>query len=600
MIKNFERRQSVAERRSSNAGSSFSNTPTPMVVPHLAGLEEPVTEPKPDVVDVLIAGTGMVESVLASALSWQGSNVLHIDQNDYYGDTCATLTVDQIKEWVERVNAGKLKSYTNAKLYVSTSVGRRFQSRDFGIDISQKLLFANSDLLSILIKSRVHQYLEFQSLSSFHTFENDSFEKLTNSKEEIFTDNSLPLMTKRNLMRFIKFVLDFETHPEIWEEYKDKPINVFLIEKFKLEAAQVYELIFSIGLCYNFETETPKALQRIRRYLTSFDVYGPFPVLYSKYGGPGEVSQGFCRSAAVGGATYQLRQKIASYDVNSKCVTFEDGSKVTVTEKVIVSPTQAPINASNVPEERYEIHRMVGIVEKSCSEWFAEGESAAVVVFPPGSLKTNNKQVVQAIILGSHSETCPAGTSIWYLTSIEQGAQGETDLDAALEALENSLIRESSDEITNNNDLIQFTPNGQAIVNSVKLGQSFKEYVPREKLEYIMKFYYKQHTSIPPFNIVKPSFFEHNDSKQLVDTNDYGIIYTPMPSAEISYDEIVTAARVLFEGIVGSDDDFFQMDFEDEDEQNPADFENAITEGTSDNDDIVMSDVGEPAGQMEI
>lgn len=388
-----ERRPSMAERRP----SIFAHALTPLVVPHLAGIEDPLPATTPEKVDVLIAGSGMVESVLAAALAWQGSTVLHIDKNDYYGDTAATLTVDQIKRWVNEINDGKIPYYENAKLYVSTEIGNgKYNSRDFGIDISPKILFTKSDLLSILVKSRVHQYLEFQSLSNFHTYENDSFEKLTNTKQEIFVDQKLPLMTKRNLMKFIKFVLNWEEQPEIWKPFAEKSIAEFLIEKFKLERAQVFELIFSIGLCYNIETKVPEALQRIRRYLTSFDVYGPFPVLYSKYGGPGELSQGFCRSAAVGGATYKLNETLVSYNATTKEAVFADGSKVSVMEKVIMSPTQVNQNSKNVPEQPYQIHRLTCIVEKDCKEWFSEGESAAMVVFPPGSLKSGNKQVVQA------------------------------------------------------------------------------------------------------------------------------------------------------------------------------------------------------------
>ena len=38
-------------------------------------------------------------------------------------------------------------------------------------------MFCQSDLLSLLIKSRVYRYLEFQSLSNFHVFENDDFQQ---------------------------------------------------------------------------------------------------------------------------------------------------------------------------------------------------------------------------------------------------------------------------------------------------------------------------------------------------------------------------------------------------------------------------------------
>ncbi|QLL34137.1 hypothetical protein HG536_0F04630 [Torulaspora globosa] len=603
-----ERRPSMAERRPVLSNSSS------IVVPHLAGIEDPLPDSTPDKVDVLIVGTGMVESVLAAALSWQGSKVLHIDKNDHYGDSSATMTVDQIKRWVNQVNEGEYpKCYSNAKLYVSTSIenGRgRFASRDFGLDLAPKILFAKSDLLSVLVNSRVHQYLEFQSLSSFHTYENDSFEKLTNTKQEIFTDQNLPLMTKRNLMKFIKFVLNWEEQPEIWEPYSNRPIGDMLVEKFKLDKPQVFELMFSIGLCYNMHTKTPEVLQRIRRYLSSFDVYGPFSVLYSKYGGPGELSQGFCRSAAVGGAMYKLNESLASYDPSSKIAYFNDGSKVSVTEKVVISPTQAPKYNQNAPEQKYEIHRLTCIVEKSCEEWFTEGESAAVVVFPPGSLKSGNQEVVQSFILGSGSETCPKGTSIWYLSTTQQGPRAEMDLDAALEAMEASIVRESSSDLENDESILRFGPNGEPVINSVRLGQSFKEYVPREKIQFLLKLYHIQYTSTPPFAVVDPSLFDINreDSERLIPgASDNGVLYTAMPSAEISYDEVVTAAKVLYEKIVGSDDDFFDLDFEDGDDAaiSKTDFENAIEDDEDDEDAEMSVGVGrsgtaECIGEMEI
>ncbi|CCE64509.1 hypothetical protein TPHA_0H03060 [Tetrapisispora phaffii CBS 4417] len=615
---NAERRPSVAERRSSFLSGSLQNSMNIPVVPHLAGIEDPLPETTPDKVDVLIAGTGMVESVLAAALAWQGSSVLHIDKNDYYGDTSATLTIDQISNWVNEVNSGTSSlsvCYTNAKLYISKSLrhSNTYVSRDFGIDLSPKILFAKSDLLSILVKSRVHQYLEFQSLSNFHTYENDSFEKLTNTKQEIFTDQNLSLMSKRNLMRFIKFVLVWDEQPEIWQQYAEKPISDFLVEKFKLENNQLYELIFSIGLCYNLDVKTPNALQRIRRYLTSFDVYGPFPVLYSKFGGPGELSQGFCRSAAVAGSTYKLNSQLLSFNPTTKEAVFKDGSKIKVEERVIVSPTQAPLDSKNIPKQEYEVHRLTCIVEKSCSEWFGEGESAAVVVFPPNSLKSNNRTVVQAFIVGSGTESCAKGTCIWYLSTVETGPRAELDLDAALEALERSIIRESSTDLENENDLIQLGPNGQTIINSVKLGQSFKEYIPREKVQFLLKLYYTQFTSTPPFDVVTPSVFEFSkewpkDSSLLVPgASDNNIVYTSMPCAEISYDDVITAAKVLYEKIVGSDDDFFDVDFEDEDiptYQNNGDvqYQNTFEEDDEEDEardmDIVENE--EPMGEMEI
>lgn len=554
----------MAERRSSVTQESGGTHPQrrPSVVPHLAGLEKPIPESIPDQFDVVIAGTGLAESVLAAALAWQGTNVLHIDANSYYGDSTATLTIDQLKQWVQNVNSNKVQGYKDALLYIPS--GNELSARDFGIDLTPNILFCKSDLLSLLIKSRVYKYLEFQPLSSFHFYENDNFEKMTSTKQDIFTNQTLSLVTKRSLMKFIKFALDWEAHPEIWEPYKKKSIETFLSEHFKLEKTQIFELIFSIGLCNNNEIQTPEALLRIKRYLVSFDVYGNFPVMYSKYGGAGEISQGFCRSAAVAGTTYKLNTRLVSFDPKTKIAQLSDDSKIHVNEQIIISPSQAPTGSKFKPKQQYQIQRLTAVVKKECTQWFQDGESAAIVVFPTGSLDSNNKHAVQAIIMGDGTGITAKGTCVWYMSTIETGDQGRKDLEAALQNMENSILRESSDLDTQ--DFLDDTHTGA--LNSVKLGQSFRDFVPKEKIQYLLKFYYVQMTSIPHAGVVVPEQYRKNSIyvEEDVDAPDRGVIYSSLPSSEISYDGVITAAKVLYEKIVGSDDDFFDVDFEDDED----------------------------------
>ena len=167
-----ERRKSVAERRPSVPYIA-------PVIPHLAGLEKPQEHSlKMDHCDVLIMGTGLVESILAAALSWQGVEILHIDNKQYYGDLTSTLTIDQLKKWCMEVNQGKVQHFHDAQFYMpGGKLKDQFHSKDYGIDLTPKIMFAQSDLLSLFIKSRVFKYFEFQSLSIFQVFENDYFNK---------------------------------------------------------------------------------------------------------------------------------------------------------------------------------------------------------------------------------------------------------------------------------------------------------------------------------------------------------------------------------------------------------------------------------------
>lgn len=545
----------------------------------------------PQEYDILIAGTGLVHAILASALSWQGLNVLHIDTNPWYGDTSATLSIDELKQWVNKVNnPGNNKNqevgFFDAQLYMPNKY--RISSNSYGIDICPKIMFAQSDMLALLVKSKVHKYLEFQSLSSFHVFENDSFEKLmNNSRLDIFADPSLSLQMKRTLMKFIKFVINLQDNKPTWLPYSDQPIHKFLTENFKLNDTQINEIIFSLALCFSKNLNTLEALQRVRRYLVSFDVYGNFPVIYSKYGGPGELAQGFCRSAAVAGSTYMLNTSIKN--IQKDIVTLSDDTQVKVKEQIVVSPTQlnTPTKSVNLDtkgeakeanteqqsdvneNEIVEINRLVAVVTKDCSEWFEDNEHAALVIFPENSLPSNNRYAVQVVVMNSGSCIVPSNQAIWYLSTIESGQAGKDDLQEAFKLLENSILRESSnlEEFlpTHNNDInnANLFEVSSSLNNSVRLGANLKNFTPKEKLSYILKLSYTTKTRIPNFSSMP--YLQNQYQRSLKYSN---VLVSQIPSSELSYDGVITELRALYSAIAGTDDDFFDVDFEDDEDQN--------------------------------
>ncbi|KAK6459733.1 GDP dissociation inhibitor-domain-containing protein [Scheffersomyces xylosifermentans] len=574
-----ERRKSMAERRPS---VSY----TPPVIPHLAGLEKPQElSLKLEECDVLIMGTGLVESILAASLSWQGVQVLHIDNKNYYGDSSSTLTIEQLKKWCMEVNQGRMQHFQDAQIYVpGGKTTNKFKSKDYGIDLTPKIMFCKSDLLSLLIKSRVYKYLEFQSLSNFHVFENDDFsQKITTqtSKEDIFTDKSLSLITKRNLMKFLKFILTDNKEPQkkkVLQESSKSRISDFLVSQFSLEKPQINELVYSIGLCINEDTKTPEALAKIKRFLSSFDVYGNFPVMVSKYGGPGEISQGFCRSAAVAGTVYKLNTALVDYDPKSKIAKFNDGSHVKINEKIVVSPSQIPkflqssYNEITAPLKQYSITRLITVVRRDCKEWMSEQESSAIVVFPPHSLPTNNDQSVQVIIQNGGTGVCPEGQSIWFSHTSEQDLnRAKQDLESAYGKMETSLLRESTsdlDEAFDDHDFVLSAQGTPVFINSFKLGESLSNFVPKEKLEIVCKLGYVQKTYVNPdlSNIFHAKPENNVVLKNLEDAKN-DIIFSNMPSAELSYDGIIGEAKLIYQKITGTDEDFFDVDFEDEDEE---------------------------------
>ncbi|CAI5758285.1 unnamed protein product [Candida verbasci] len=532
-----ERRKSMAERRPST-------TYTPNVIPQLAGLEKPQNQYlEIDNCDVLILGTGLQESILASILAWQGSQVLHIDKNNYYGDSSCTLTIEQSKKWSNEVNQGKIPHFQEAKFEVFPGGNNQgFNSKDFGIDLTPKIMFCQSDLLTFLIKSRVYRYLEFQSLSNFHVFENDDFLQKINSttKQDIFIDKSLSLMTKRNLMKFLKFVLieSNETYKEKIKNWINKPIQEFLKNEFKLEDPQINELVYAIGLSTKQDLNTKEALIRIKRFLSSFDIYGKFPCMVSKYGGPGELSQGFCRSSAVAGGIYKLNTKLADFDPELKIGHFDDGSHIKINEKVIISSSQIPhflqstYNQITHNLKKNYISRLTVIVNSSSNKFIQNNESSAVLVFPPFSLEINNTTTIQCLIQNHQSEICSKGTSIWYFSTT------------------------TNKDVKINQKILQFA--FEKMFNKVKIDEP--------NLEIIYKLQYNQETYIANnlLNVFKPTIENNIILKSNNETSP--LIFTSPPSGEISYDGIMTDVINCYSQITGDDNIDLDLDSSDEED----------------------------------
>jgi Rab proteins geranylgeranyltransferase component A len=204
---------------------------------------------------------------------------------------------------------------------------------------------------------------------------------------------------------------------------------------------------------------TLPALQRIRKYLRSTGRYGPSPFLFGHYGGVGEIAQGFCRTAAVAGATYILGRSILSVQTNDqpsanrrkyslrmedveddiRCdvlIASHDYSAIVAHQGVAVSSaSSAPAATSyavarciavidqpllfsgfNGPSEAAEDSIETGFVEDTVSSSSQKLEvDTAVLVFPPGSVTNGSSTVaVHALLTGEGSMSSPRGKSKCY------------------------------------------------------------------------------------------------------------------------------------------------------------------------------------------
>ncbi|KAI9804933.1 MAG: Rab proteins geranylgeranyltransferase component A [Piccolia ochrophora] len=431
--------------------------------------------------DVLISGTGLQQSLLALALSRSGKKILHVDKNDFYGGPDAAFSLQEAEKWMSRVNAdfpgGDFRDVSFARIPTSSTSGDGTSSalsfsRAYTLSLSPHIIYSRSALLPYLVSSKVYKQLEFQAVGSWWLYssssvgspkpdtENDgsgnpegasvrpptgALRKVPNGREDIFSDDTLSLKSKRFLMKFLKFVGDYENQREIWEKDASRPFDDFLSRVFDMPKG-LCEPLYAITMSGDApsETATEFALPRIATHLRSIGVFGPgFGAVIPKWGGLSEIAQVGCRAGAVGGGVYMLDQGISAMDpvdpvgeaegVELLEAQLHNGEQIR-TRWIVGSILDLPGRATIPPSpstSSIATLRSISIVSSPLNELFpplAEGAplpAGAVVVLPSSCLsddhaESSSPQLPPVYIIVHSSETgeCPAGQCILYASTL--------------------------------------------------------------------------------------------------------------------------------------------------------------------------------------
>jgi hypothetical protein len=265
-------------------------------------------------------------------------------------------------------------------------------------------------------------------------------------REDVFADPTTDPKAKRALMKFLKFVRDYEQHGEQWAPYARAPFADFLAAQFGLPRPLHTPLLAICMAPMPFgRTTTAVALPRIARHLRSIGAFGPgFGAVVAKWGGGSEIAQVACRAGAVGGAVYMLGNDVdassASSTVGVRATTGEGGSHLIAvrlrsgdqvrTRWIVESAADVSLPppgdiARAASDDGTPLARMlksISVVSSSLLSLFpvvAEGgpqPAGAVVVFPPGSLHdelsaTSLDDIPPVYVIAHSGDTgeCPAG-----------------------------------------------------------------------------------------------------------------------------------------------------------------------------------------------
>ncbi|KAJ1365466.1 hypothetical protein KIN20_025780 [Parelaphostrongylus tenuis] len=423
-----------------------------------------MSESLPDNVDVIVLGTGLTESIIAAACSRTGLSVLHLDRNKFYGGDWASFNLSTINDWVEQQNVskdevdiskyhGKLeegeslvalgtrKTVRNvqqqwlpaSESLMTTDKGDNAEQktirevmeaewRRFSIDLVPKVLLARGSMVQTLCDSEVAKYAEFKCVDRFLCLRDENEPKLSYSrvpcnKGDIFQDDTLSMVDKRRLMKFMTFCLEWNTKAdelEGWKEYQDDPFEKFL-ESQEITGELRNYIADAIGILHPNAT-TQEGLTAVCRFVDSVGRFGPSPFLTSLYGS-GEIPQCFCRLCAVFGGLYCLGRPVeALIQKDGRVVgVIADGHRINCSH-LIMSSEYVPSNVASQGEEKW-VDRAVYVTNKSI--WTEEKEHVTLLnlfqLDPPSALRLIEE--------GFEVCTAPKGFYLVHLTGRKTAAE---------------------------------------------------------------------------------------------------------------------------------------------------------------------------------
>ncbi|KAI0029684.1 GDP dissociation inhibitor-domain-containing protein, partial [Vararia minispora EC-137] len=424
--------------------------------------------------DVIVLGTGIVESVAAAALAKAGFKIAHLDINGYYGGDQASLTGDELVTWADArsVFEPDFTPYIAAQRAQFASIVRSTNplahSRHFSFSLLPALIPAVGPFISSLIASGVAKYGSYRVLERVAVFDESTqqLRSVPTSKEDIFKSTELSLVDKRRLMRLLSFAAgEFENKSELVGKEQQPFVN-FLISEFKLNSKIAYAITYATAFCSSADEPTVSALSRLRTFLRSSGRYGASPFLVGHYGGLGEIAQGFCRAAAISGAVYILGQStLPAYPPS-----LENGNKYSFQIENVPEPLTADIVLSAQDVLPQSLAKARGPTLDECGSSVAcgivvlnrpppfpptlspasgerdqtedqEGLSSgivdtAVVVFPPSTVSGGSTTAAaHALITGQGTMSAPVGKYVLYFSlPVDRRADAKTALMPYLDA----------------------------------------------------------------------------------------------------------------------------------------------------------------------
>ncbi|WFD36302.1 hypothetical protein MCUN1_003181 [Malassezia cuniculi] len=271
-------------------------------------------------------------------------------------------------------------------------------------------------MIEALVRSNVASYATFRLLEHVCIYDGE-LSRVPGSKSEVFKQRTISLADKRRLMRFLERVAPAPDGTPASPDAPDVTIGS-LIADTGLDARLQKALMYGVCLSWREDEPAATALSRTASVLGGYGRYGNSALLVGQYGGAGELAQGFCRSAAVHGATFVLGHAVKSLSHDGELWSLDlHGVEHKFTAKTLVGNVQNICTALSKEQRNGDAYEHVGIIvldKPLALETDREPESALVVI-PPETAGTEN--AVMVIMQGEGTFACPKGQYVYYLVT---------------------------------------------------------------------------------------------------------------------------------------------------------------------------------------
>ncbi|GBP07021.1 Rab proteins geranylgeranyltransferase component A [Eumeta japonica] len=408
---------------------------------------------------VIVVGTGMVESIVAAAASRIGKNVLHLDSSDHYGGLWASYNFDGLQKFISEVQSNPKRQWQvynlKEKWYIEKETPQTdvekgeenktetddkanppkiwsqaaftFEYRKFNIDLTPKLLFSRGPLVELLISSNIARYAEFRCVTRVLTWLEDHLVPVPCSRADVFATEAVSVVEKRMLMKMLTNIVGYN-EDEMNNEFKDwhdKTFKEYLTHK-GLTPNLIHYVLFAIAGGTN-KMPCLEGVKECKKFLMSLGRYGNTPFLWPMYGS-GELPQCFCRLCAVFGGVYCLNRPIdkveaKTLDEGRNVIAIASKSKTLNCDHLVIGINECPKELlSPEPIESSDISKAVFITNGSILK--SEKEPLTLLRFPP---LADDDNAVTVLEVGPATGSCPKGLFVVYMISNKE-KDAESDL----------------------------------------------------------------------------------------------------------------------------------------------------------------------------